>query len=160
VAPNCPGIGCIETFCSGNALARDLRSFVEANPQSALAKAVAAGAPARGETIVDHAHKGDPDAVGLLENMGRNLGVALANLVNIFNPEMITLGGGLLAAQQWILPVAQATVLERALPPGNEFVQIVPAQFGPEAGMVGAALLARAGMRRSGRVPAGSGAPR
>lgn len=156
VAPNCPGYGCIETFCSGSALARDVRNFVEANPDSPLAASVAAGAPAKGELVVQHAHEGDPDAIELLKTMGRNLGVAIANLTNIFNPEMVTLGGGLLAAKQWILPVATAAVRELALPPGNEFVHIVPAVFGPDAGMVGAALLARDGVRRSQRTAVGA----
>lgn len=151
VAPNCPGIGCVETFCSGSALARDLRSFVEANPESGLARSVREGAPAKGELVVQHAHDGDPDALRLLRAMGRNLGVALASFVNIFNPEMITLGGGLLAAKEWVLPVARDTVLELALPPGNRMVEIVPAQFGPDAGMIGAAILARDGVRRSAR---------
>ncbi len=157
VAPNCPGIGCIETFCSGSALARDVRAFVEANPASPLAASVRGGAPAKGELVVQHAHEGDPDAIGLLTDMGTKLGVALANLVNIFNPEMICLGGGLLAAKEWILPVATDVVRTRSLPPGNDMVRIVPAEFGPNAGMVGAAILARDGVRRGGRTPIGAG---
>lgn len=143
VAPNCPGIGCIETFCSGSALARDLVEFIAAHPNSKLADAVAAGAPAKGETIVAHAREGDVDAIALLEHMGRHLGFAMASIVNIFNPEMICLGGGLLAAQEWVLPIAKQVVVDRALPPGNTFVEIVTAQFGPDAGMHGAAILAR-----------------
>jgi glucokinase len=156
VAPNCPGIGCIETFCSGSALARDLRSFIERHPESPLAASVREGAPAKGELVVQHAGEGDPDAIGLLKRMGENLGIALANFTNIFNPEMICLGGGLLAASTWVLPVATEIVRERSLPPGNEFVHIVPAVFGPDAGTVGAGILARDGIRRSGRVVVGS----
>lgn len=157
VAPNCPGIGCIETFCSGSALARDVRNWIEEHPNSPLAASVREGAPAKGELVVQHAHDGDPDAIALLKQMGERLGVALASLVNIFNPEMICLGGGLLAAKTWILPVAIEVVRERALPPGNEMVHIVPAVFGPDAGMVGAGILARDGVRRSRRSPVGSG---
>lgn len=151
-APNCPGIGCIEGLCSGSALARDLRAFIESHPDSPLAKSVAEGSPARGELVVQHAHDGDPDAVALLTRMGENLGVALANFVNIFNPEMICLGGGLVPAMQWVLPVATEVVRKRALPPNNEFVHIVPAVFGSDAGMVGAAILASDAVRRGGRV--------
>lgn len=146
VAPNCPGIGCIETFCSGSALARDVAAFVAANPESAIAAEVAMGEPARGELIVRMAAQHDADAIGLLEAMGRNLGVALANLTNIFNPEMFCLGGGLLAAQQWVLPVAEQTVRQLALPPSNALVRLEPAHFGADAGMIGAALLARDGV--------------
>lgn len=158
VAPNCPGVGCIETFCSGSALARDLVDFIEATPESNLAQVIAAGAPAKGETIVEWAGKGDTDAIALLEKMGTYLGFAIANFVNIFNPEMVTLGGGLLSAQEWVVPIAKKIVLERALPPGNEFVEIVPATFGSDAGMVGAALHARNCLISEGsREPIGSG---
>lgn len=148
VAPNCPGIGCIESFCSGSALARDVRDHVAANPGSAIARAVAAGEPGRGELVVRLATAGDGDAQRLLARLGEHLGVGLANFVNIFNPEMIVVGGGLSAAREWILPVATRVMRERALPPGNEQVQVVSASFGAEAGMVGAALLARDGLAR------------
>jgi glucokinase len=146
VAPNCPGIGCIETFCSGSALARDTRTFIEFNPGSRIAHEVANGSEAKGELVIRLAQEGDRDAIGLLERMGHHLGVAMANFVNIFNPELIVIGGGLIVSQEWVLPVAKRVVLERALPPGNEFVRIVPAECGAEAGMIGGALLARAGL--------------
>ena len=155
-APNCPNVGCVEGFCSGSALARDLRNFIERHPDSPLAQSVADGSPAKGELVVQHAHDGDPDAVGLLHRMGENLGVALANFVNIFNPEMICLGGGLVPAMQWVLPIATEIVRERAMPPNNDFVHIVPAVFGSDAGMVGAAILASDGVRRGGRIVAGA----
>ncbi|MCW2927352.1 MAG: hypothetical protein JWM86_1320 [Thermoleophilia bacterium] len=146
VAPNCPGIGCIETFVSGNALARDAAVYAAANPDSPLGREVASGEPARGETVLRLAHAGDASCVALLERLGERLGVALANLVNIFNPGMIAVGGGLTPALDIILPVARQMLVERALPPGNTFVEVVPAKFGPDAGMVGAALMARDGL--------------
>jgi glucokinase len=146
VAPNCPGIGCIETFVSGSALARDASEYAAANPDSRLGKAVAAGEPARGETVLRLANDGDASCVALLERMGERLGVALGNFVNIFNPGMIALGGGLTPALDIVLPAAQRVMMERALPPGNGYVKVVPARFGPDAGMVGAALMARDGL--------------
>jgi len=146
-APNCPGIGCIEAFVGGNAMMRTVREFVDEHPDSALATAVAAGAPAAGETVVRLAGDGDADCVAILERFGFHLGVALASFVNIFNPRMIAVGGGMTPALPIALPVARSVVLERALAPGNEFVEIVEASFGPDAGMVGAALMARDGLR-------------
>jgi glucokinase len=58
VAPNCPGVGCIETFASGSALARDAAAYAAANPDSPLGRAVAAGEPARGETVLRLAREG------------------------------------------------------------------------------------------------------
>src|SRR5690606_18835127 len=121
--PNCPGIGCIETFASGSALARDAAELAAAQPQSALGQAVAAGEPARGETVLRLARDGDVDCLGLLERLGERLGVALANLVNIFNPGMVAIGGGLTPVLDIVLPVARRVLVERALPPGNEYVE-------------------------------------
>ncbi|MCW2925233.1 MAG: hypothetical protein JWM98_2637 [Thermoleophilia bacterium] len=146
VAPNCPGIGCIETFASGNALARDARAYAGANPDSPLGRAVAGGEPARGETVLRLAREGDASCIALLERLGERLGVALANFVNIFNPGMIAVGGGLSPALDVILPAARRVMVERALPPGNRFVEVVAATFGPDSGMVGAALMARDGL--------------
>jgi glucokinase len=92
------------------------------------------------------AEQGDADCVALLEQLGMHLGVALANFVNIFNPGVIAVGGGLTPTLDIVLPVARRVMIERALPPGNEFVQVVPAGCGPDAGMVGAALMARDGL--------------
>jgi len=147
VAPNCPGIGCIETFASGSALARDAAAYAQANPDSPLGRAVAGGEPARGETVLRLAHEGDASCVALLERLGERLGVALANLTNIFNPGIIAVGGGLTPALDVILPAARRLLVERALAPGNRYVEVVPAQFGADAGMVGAALMARDGLR-------------
>jgi glucokinase len=146
VAPNCPGIGCIETFVSGSALARDAAAYAKANPDSRLGQAVAGGEPARGETVLRLANDGDASCVALLERMGERLGVALANFVNMFNPGMIALGGGLTPALDIVLPAARRIMVARALPPGNTFAQVVPAKYGPDAGMVGAALMARDGV--------------
>jgi glucokinase len=146
VAPNCPGIGCIETFVSGSALARDAAAYAKDNPDSPLGQAVAAGEPARGETVLRLANEGDASCTALLERMGERLGVALANFVNMFNPGMIALGGGLTPALDIVLPAARRVMEARALPPGNTFAQVVPAKYGPDAGMVGAALMARDGV--------------
>lgn len=147
VAPNCPGVGCIETFASGSALARDAAAYAAANPDSPLGRAVAAGEPARGETVLRLATAGDASCVALLERLGERLGVALASLVNIFNPGVIAVGGGLTPALGLVLPPARRLLVERALRPGNEYVEVVEASFGPDAGMVGAALMARDGLR-------------
>jgi glucokinase len=62
--------------------------------------------------------------------------------VNVFNPEVVVVGGGAVAAGELLLEPARAVVAERALPPLRELVRIVPAHFGGESGMLGAALLA------------------
>ncbi len=63
-------------------------------------------------------------------------------MVNAFDPEVVVIGGGAVAAGELLLARARAVVAERALPPIAERVRIVPAHFGDESGMLGAALLA------------------
>jgi glucokinase len=68
-------------------------------------------------------------------------------VVNLFNPEVIVIGGGAVRAGELLLEPARAVVAQRALPPAREGVRIVPAHFGDEAGMIGAALLTLDGER-------------
>lgn len=154
ISPNCPGIGCVETYVGGNALARDARELVEAEPDGALARAVAAGKPATGATVYELAKEGDEACTAIFTRMGERLGAALASFVNTFNPGIIAVGGGLTPSLEFILPPARAIMLERALSPGNEYVRIVEASFGPDAGMVGAALMARDGLAAREQQPA------
>ena len=146
VAGGCNNRGCIETYASGSALRREVAGFAAAHPQTPLGLAVAGGEKPRGELVSRFAREGDADALRLLEQLGEWLGVALVSLVNIFNPRMIAVGGGLSSSLDLILPVARRVLVERALPPGNTFVEVVPASFGADAGMVGAALMARDGL--------------
>jgi glucokinase len=78
--------------------------------------------------------------------IGTRLGVAIASYVNIFNPQVVVIGGGVMAAGDLLLEPARRTVAERALPPSKDEVRIVMAEFGVEAGMIGAAALAFDGL--------------
>jgi glucokinase len=148
---NCPGRGCVEALASGTALAREARRAAAERPDSGLGRAQSAGRELAGPLVTELAQAGDPVAVGVLELVGTRLGVALTSLVNIFNPEVVVLGGGVMAAGELLLEPARAVVAEHALPPSREEVRILPAVFGPEAGMVGAAALALAGTEAEGR---------
>jgi glucokinase len=77
----------------------------------------------------------------LLERVGFVLGNGIASLVNVFNPELVVIGGGFARAGDLLLDPARKVVAERALLPAREFVRIVPALLGPEAGLVGAGLV-------------------
>jgi glucokinase len=72
--------------------------------------------------------------------------VAIASFVNIFNPEVVVIGGGVIGAGERLLDAARAEMLRRALPPSRDMVEIVAAAFGVEAGMIGAAALAFDGL--------------
>jgi glucokinase len=118
----CPGRGCLEALCSGSAIARD------------------AGMAA--EEVVRRAFSGDETALALLRDVGLKLGAGLAGLAMTFNPEVIVVGGGVMGAGDLLLGPAREELARRALAPASE-VRVVAAGLGPEAGMIGAALLAR-----------------
>ena len=139
---NCPGRGCVEALVSGPAIAKEGVRLARDRPDSALGRRVAAGREVTGGLVTELAHDGDATARMALGEIGMRLGAALTGIANALNPELIVIGGGAVAAGDFLLEPARAVVAERALPPTRELVRIVPAHFGDEAGMLGAALLA------------------
>ena len=150
---NCPNRGCVESLASGTALAREALRVAGEQPDSGLGQALAEGRELVGPLVTELAHDGDEAALGVIELIGSRLGVAIASFVNIFNPEVVVIGGGVIAAGELLLAPARAVVAERALPPSRDEVRIVAARFGVEAGMIGAAAMAFDGL--DGRWPAG-----
>lgn len=140
---DCPGRGCWETFVSGTALDRRVREAAAADPQGSLARAAAGGRELGGPLAVELAHDGDPAALALVTEQGELLGAGLVSVVNIINPEVVVVGGGVMAAGELLLEPARRVVAERALAPSRDDVRIVATHFGDASGMVGAALIAR-----------------
>jgi glucokinase len=143
---NCPNRGCVEALASGTALAREAVRIAGERRDSALARALADGRELAGPLVTELAHDGDEAALEAIELLGTRLGVAIASLVNIFNPQAVVIGGGVIAAGELLLAPARAEMLRRALPPSRDEVRIVAARFGVEAGMIGAAALAFDGL--------------
>jgi glucokinase len=139
---NCPNHGCLEAMASGTALARVARDLAPDRPGSGLSRAMAAGREVTGALVTELAHDGDEGALTALETVGRHLGTGIASLVNIFNPEVVVIGGGVVAAGELLLAPARAEMKARALPPSRDQVRIVAARHAHEAGMLGAATLA------------------
>ena len=146
--PGCPSHGCLEALASGSALVREATAAAAAAPDSALAAAVAAGAPITGPLVTELAHDGDRAARDVVELIGTRLGVGITGIVNALDPEVVVIGGGVIAAGELLLEPARRVVAQRALPFPREHVKIVPAAFGAESGMLGAALLAWEGLGR------------
>jgi glucokinase len=143
---NCPGRGCAELFASGPALAREATHLASERPDSGLARALADGRELSGPLVTELAHDGDEAAIEAVELIGARLGVVITSLVNIFNPEIVVIGGGVVAAGELLLAPARTVVAERTLPFFGQDLRIVPARFGVEAGMIGAAALAYDGL--------------
>ena len=139
---NCPNRGCLEAMASGTALAREAARIARERPSSGLGRAAAEGVEVTGHLVTELAHDGDPAAIDALALIGGRLGVGIANLVNMLNPDVVVVGGGVIAAGDLLLGPARAVVAERALSPSKELARVVPARFGAESGMLGAAALA------------------
>jgi glucokinase len=146
---NCPNRGCVETFASGTAIGREGREAAEREPDSALGRMRAEGREIDGRAVTYAALDGDSTAVGVFDLVGRRLGVALAGFANIFEPETIVIGGGVIAAGDLLLEPARAELQARALPPMNR-TPVVEAELGSGAGMIGAAAMARVELERGG----------
>lgn len=146
---NCPNHGCVESLASGTALGREARAAAETKPDSALGKALAEGKEIDGRVTTEAALAGDQVAVEIFELIGSRLGVACASLANIFQPHAIVVGGGVIAAGDLLLEPARREVRERALDPMNK-TPILEATLGNDAGMIGAAALARTELAKAG----------
>jgi glucokinase len=144
---NCPNHGCVEALASGTALGREGLAAAESAPDSALGKLLAAGEKVDGKAVTDAAIAGDETAVGVFELIGGRLGVACASFANIFQPDAIVVGGGVIAAGDLLLDPARREVRERALTPMNR-TPILEATLGNDAGMIGAAAMARVELER------------
>ena len=134
----CPNHGCIEALASGTALAREGTAKAGSEPNSALGLALAREGAVTGETVTD---AGDKAAREVMELVGVRLGVGLSSLANIFNPDVLVIGGGVIVAGDLLLEPARRELRKRALPPMNE-TPVLEAQMGNDAGMIGAAEMA------------------
>jgi glucokinase len=138
---NCPNYGCAEALASGHALAREGAAVAQREPDSTLGRLAARGEEIDGKAVTGAAVAGDAAAVGAVAKIGRNLGVALASYANIFDPDVIVIGGGVMAAGELLLDPAREEVRRRALRPMNE-VEVKQAELGPDAGLIGASEMA------------------
>jgi glucokinase len=145
---NCPNRGCLEAYCSGQALERDATELARDRPDSALAARIGADGKVSGRELVAAAEARDSDALLLVENLARMLGVGIATYVNVFEPDRLAIGGGLSRASHLFLDRAVQEAGARALPALWRRVTIALAQGGADAGLIGAGLLAALEMER------------
>jgi glucokinase-like ROK family protein len=138
----CGNHGCLETLVSEPAIIRLAHQIALAHPQGILAKELRNISLTPMEQIFSAARAGDPDVLKMLQERSRYFGIALANLINILNPELIILGGLLAYGEAFMLPEIQNTVKQCAFSHLGDAVQIQITGFGQKAGMIGAAALA------------------
>jgi len=128
--------------CQGTCTGRGhLEGYVTGTAATKLAQD-AFGPAADAHRLVRLASEGDPTARELLAGMGRRLGAGIGSLVNIFNPELVVIGGGFAAAGDFLLDPAREVMRREALAPDGGRVRIVRAELGTAAGLIGAGLVA------------------
>lgn len=136
----CGNRGCWEALASGTAIARRAQERIQEGESSMLATDPGLAGITAVE-VARAAREGDRLAREVLEEAFSYIGLGVANLVNIFDPERVVLGGGLTAIGDPLFAAVRRTIAERVLPgPGRE-VAVVPAALGKRAGVIGAALL-------------------
>jgi glucokinase len=126
----CGSRGCLETLASGPALVA-----------AALGHGWSDEEPVSGALVTARALAGDAVALAAAADVGRALGAGIASLVNALDPDIVVVGGGVLGLGDLLLEPARTEARSRAL--AGDRVRIEPARFGEEAGMLGAAMLAR-----------------
>src|SRR4051794_7450836 len=143
---DCPGFGCLETYVSGPALTRLGYEYAAIGPDYNLGRILAANGELTAADVVGAARAGDPGAHGALVRIGQKLGVGLASLLNLLDPDVVVIGGGLGSdAGARLLEPAERVARERALEPAASAARFAIAELGGDAGMLGAAMLARDG---------------
>ena len=140
---SCGNIGCLETLASGTAVTKEAIRRISQGERSSLTEIVGGKIEnITAEKVEVAARNGDSLALEVISEAATYLGIGLVNLVNIFNPEMIIIGGGLAKMGDLLLEPARQVVRERAFQLSAGLVRIVPAQLGDDAGVLGAAVFA------------------
>jgi len=141
----CGNRGCLEALASGTAIARQARERVARGVPTLMAD-LAAGDPERitAKLVAEAAHQGDAEAREILAEAMNYLGIGMANLVNLFNPELIVIGGGLTNIGELLFGPVRRAIDRRAFRAQAQTVQVVQAKLGKDVGVLGAAAVALA----------------
>jgi glucokinase len=136
----CGNYGCLEAYASGPNIAARAREGLEAGETSALSGIVDGDLDRLTAAHISEAVlEGDPFATQVLQETARYLGVGLANLINLVNPEIVVVFGGVTSAGEHLLDPLQNEVRRRAFLPAVSACKIVPAERTDDAGVLGAA---------------------
>jgi glucokinase len=134
----CGNTGCLETYASARGIVQSFREELEKQklPAAEVLKEVTS------EKVYQAAREGDAVARRVMKDMGRMLGIGIASLINIFNPERVVIGGGVKDAWPLFIGSTHEEIMKRAFQVPAERTEIVPSLLGDDAGMVGAAAVA------------------
>ncbi len=139
----CGSKGCLEAYISATGIVKRIRSRIDAGETSILSDTVQ-HLPEKltAEAVFEAAQQNDSLAREIMEKTGVLLGIGITNLGNIFNPDVVVIGGGVSKAGEMLLEPARREVRRRAMPGIADTMRIVPAALGDDAGAIGLAALA------------------
>ncbi|MBI2863060.1 MAG: ROK family protein [Chloroflexi bacterium] len=143
-ACGCGNLGCLEVLASGTAIARKAKERIAAGEATAMTSMLARqGGELGAEIVVDAAKGGDAIAREIMSVAATYLGVGVTNLLHLYNPGMVIIGGGVSNAGDLLFEPVRQVVAQRAMPTYREGLAIAPTALGDDAGLLGAAVLAR-----------------
>jgi glucokinase len=148
----CGNRGCWEALAARNAIVRRAVTEIQRGRQTAIAEMVEFRLGSITPALIARcAEQGDAVALCVLRETGYYLGIGIANLIQVYNPEALVIGGGIAQAGKWLFEPILRTVRARAHMVPASTCRIVPAQLGDDAGVIGASVLAAMGLARRGQ---------
>lgn len=136
----CGNTGCVEAYASGPSVVKLAYDYIQGG-KSTKFKEMASGGQITPYMVYEAAKQGDAVAKQIFTKVGGYLGVAMASVVNLLNPEKIIVGGGVAQAGDLLLDPIRETIKKRCLSVSAQAVEVVPAELGESAGVIGASLL-------------------
>lgn len=137
----CGDTGCLEAFASGPSIVAMAQEYLKSGKSTKFRELAGAEGEITPYLVAKAAEAGDPVARRIFERVGTYLGMGLTSVINLLNPEKVIIGGGVAEAGDLLLAPVRKTVQERAMVVARESVEIVPAQLGNTAGVIGASML-------------------
>mgnify|MGYP001583747618 FL=1 len=137
----CGNYGCFEALASATAIARNAKESIETGKSDEMKKRFEAGEKINAYMVTQAAQNGDPEAKRIIRETTEWIGIGLSNAINLLNPELIIIGGGVALAGDILFEPIRQEIAKRALKIPGSFVKVVPAKLGDSAGMVGASTL-------------------
>lgn len=140
----CGRNGCWEAYASATALIRQTKKAMEENPDSLMHKIAAEAGEVNGKTSFDAAKQGDAAGMKVVRTYAKHIAVGIANLINIFQPEMLVIGGGVSKQGDYLLNIVKEYCKGKTYDKGGiPTTKIAIAQLGNDAGIIGAAFLGK-----------------
>lgn len=137
----CGDTGCLEAFASGPSIVAMAQEYIKGGKSTKFRELAGVDNEITPYIVAKAAEEGDPVAKRIFEIVGEYIGIGLTSVINLLNPEKVIIGGGVAEAGDLLLNPIRKTIKERAMVVAGNSVEIVPAQLGNSAGVIGASML-------------------